>query len=88
MEAEAEAKQVSLNIEEPLGEIAQDPLNAQHVPCIKSMSIGPLTRPCIDTALCYPGTTSDHLVTSREDECTSRLQRIDEDDTAGLEQEA
>ena len=88
METEEGEEQVSLDIKEPLGVSAQDPLNAQHVPCNKSMSIGPLTRPCIDTTLCYPSTTSDHLVTSREDECTSRWQRTGEDDIEELEQEA
>ena len=47
-----EMAQVSLDIEEPLGEIAQDPLIAQHVPCISVMSLRPATRPCIDTVLC------------------------------------
>ena len=88
METEKEEEQVSLNHEKPLGVIAQDPLNAQHVPCIESMSIGPPTRPCIGTALCDPGTTSGHLAIGGENECTSRLQRTDEDDTEGLEQEA
>ena len=32
MEDPAEAAKVSFNSDEPLGEIAQDPLNAQHVP--------------------------------------------------------
>ena len=82
------AVEVSLNKEEPLGEIAQDPLNAQHVPCIESMSIGPTTRPCIGTDLCNPGTTSGHLAIGGEDECTSRLQREDKDAIEGLEQEA
>ena len=40
-------KQVSLDSDEPLGLIAQDPFLAPHVPCISSMSIGPITRPCI-----------------------------------------
>ena len=84
----AETVQVSLDIKEPLGVIAQDPLNAQHAPCISIMSIGPITWPCIATVLCSPGTTSDHLVTSGEDECPSRLQRNDGADTKGLEQEA
>ena len=80
--------QVSLDIEKPLGETAQDPFIAQHVPCILIMSLGPTTRPCIDTVLCNPGITSDHFVTNGEDECTSRLQRNDGDATEGLEQEA
>ena len=88
MEDPIEAAKVSLDIEEPLGEIAQDLFIAQHVPCISIMSLGPATRPCIDTVLCNPGTTSDHSVTDGEDECTSRLQRNDGDDTEGLEQEA
>ena len=87
--AEAEAEQVNLDISEPLGEIAQDHSLAHHVPCIDIMSIRPITRPCIGTVLCDPGTTSDHLVTSREDECTSRLQGDNgADTTQGLEQEA
>ena len=80
--------QVNLNSNEPLGVTAQDPFDAQHVPCINCISIGPITRPCIGTVLCYPGTTSDHLVTSGENECTSKWKRIGEDDTDGLEQEA
>ena len=71
---QVESAQVSLDNDEPLGLIAQDPVLAQHVPCISSMSIGPITRPCIDTFLCYPGTTMEHLSIGREDECTSRLQ--------------
>ena len=61
MEDPTEMAQVSLNIKEPLGEIAQDPFIAQHVPCISIMSLGPATRPCIDTVLCNPGTISDHF---------------------------
>ena len=60
--------------DEPLGLIAQDPVLAQHVPCISSMSIGPITWPCIDTFLCNPGTSVEHISIDREDECTSRLQ--------------
>ena len=71
---QVESAQVSLDNDEPLGLIAQDPVLAQHVPCISSMSIGPITRPCIDTFLCNPGTTMEHLSIGREDECTSRLQ--------------
>ena len=85
--AEEEKEQVGLNIEEPLGPIAQDPSLAQHVPCITSMIIGPITRPCIDTDLCNPGTTSGHLSIEGENECTSKLQRK-EIITEGLEQEA
>ena len=88
MEDQAEVKQVILNSKEPLGVIAQDPSLAQHVPCISSMSIGPATRPCIDTVLCNLGTTSGHLATGREDECTSRLQREADYIAKGLEQEA
>ena len=88
MEDQAEADQVILNSKEPLGEIAQDPSLAQHVPCISSMSIGPITRPYIDTVLCNPGTTSGHLATSGEDDCTSRLQREADYIAKGLEQEA
>ena len=80
--------QVSLDSKEPLGLIPQAPSLAQHVPCIDIMRIGPITRPCIGTVLCDPGTTSDHLVTSREDECTSRWQRDHEADIEKLEQEA
>ena len=45
MEDQAKTAEVSLNNDKPLGETAQDPLNAQHFPCIESMSIGPTTRP-------------------------------------------
>ena len=88
MEDQAEADQVILNSKEPLREIAQDPSLAQHVPCISSMSIGPITRPCIDTVLCNPGTTSGHLAIRREDECTSKLQKKADYIAKGLEQEA
>ena len=88
LEEQVDSAQVNFDNEEPLGVIFQDPLNAQHVLCIKSMSIGPITRPCIDTVLCNPGTTSDHFVTCGKGECTSRLQANDEDDTQELEQEA
>ena len=88
MEDQAEAEQVILNSKEPLGVIAQDPSLAQHVPCISSMMIGPITRPYIDTILCSPGTTSGHLATGGEDECTSRLQRKADYISEGLEQEA
>ena len=71
----------------PLGLIAQDPSLAQHVPCISSINIGPITRPCIDTFLCDPGTTMDHLSIGKEDECTIRLQGND-DIKADQEQEA
>ena len=57
--------QVSFISKEPLGVIAQDPSLAQHVPCITSMSLGPITWPCIDTFLCDPGTTIDHLSIDR-----------------------
>ena len=67
-------EKVSLDSDEPLGLIAQDPVLAQHVPCISSMSIGPITWPCIDTFLCNPGTSMEHIFIDREDECTSRLQ--------------
>ena len=87
METEEEEEQVSLNIGEALGVIAQDLLNAQHVPCTDIMSLGPITRPCIDTILCNPGTTSGHLAIRGEDECTSRLQRFDEGTTEDFEQE-
>ena len=79
---------VSFVSKEPLGVIAQDPSLAQHVPCITTMSLGPITRPCTDTDLCNPDTTSGHLAIGRKDECTSRLQREDEDIAEGLEQEA
>ena len=82
-----DAAQESLASDKPLGLIAQDPYLAQHVPCISSISIGPATRPCIDTVLCSPGTTSGHLAIGGEDECTSRLQGEDYI-TEGLEHEA
>ena len=88
LEDQAEVEQVILSSKEPLGVTAQDPSLAQHVPCISSMSIGPARRPCIDTVLCSPGTTRGHLATSREDECTSRLQRKANLTVKGLEQEA
>ena len=69
-----DAAQESLSIDKTLGLIAQDPSLAQHVPCISIMNIGPSTRPCIDTILCNPGTTSGHIAIGGEDECTSRLQ--------------
>ena len=87
LDNQEETAQVDLDSKEPLGVIAQDPSLAQHVPCISSMMIGPVTQPCIDTNLCNPGTTSGHLAIRGEDECTSRLQRK-EVITKGLEQEA
>ena len=81
-------KQVSFDSDEPLGLISQDPFLALHVPCISSMSIGPITRPCIDTFLCDPGTSVEHLSIDREDECTSRLQEIVIEDEEALELEA
>ena len=87
MEDQAKAEHVMLNSKEPFGVIAQDPSLAQHVPCISSMMIGPIIRPCIDTVLCDPGTTSGHLATGGEDECTSRLQRKTDYIAKGLEQE-
>ena len=78
----------SLDTDEPLGLISQDPFLAQHVPCISSMSIGPTTRPCIDTSLCDPGTSMEHLSINREDECTSRLQENVSKDEEALELEA
>ena len=69
-----DSEKVRLDSDEPLGLIAQDPVLAQHVPYIFSMNIGPITRPCIDTFLCNPGTTSRQAAIGREDECTSRLQ--------------
>ena len=87
LEDQANTTQISFVSKEPLGVIAQDLSLAQHVPCIISMSLGPLTRPCIGTSFCNPGTTSGHLAIGREDECTSRLQGED-DFTEGLEQEA
>ena len=83
-----DSAQESLDINKPLGEIAQDLSLAQHVPCIDIMRIGPITRPCIGIVLCDPGTTSDHLATGGEDECTSRLQREASYIAEGLEQEA
>ena len=82
------ATQVNFDIKEPLGVIAQDLSFAQHVPCITRMIIGPITRPCTDTFLCDPSTTSDHLVTSRKDECTRKLQGENGQIAEGLEQEA
>ena len=86
LDHQMEMAQVSLISRQPLGTIAQDPLLAQHVPCISIMSLGPITRPCIDTFLCNLGTTSGHLAIGGEDERTSRLQK-GSDDTEGLEQE-
>ena len=88
LDNQVELAQVNLDNKEPLGVISQDPSLAQHVPCISSMMIGPITRPCIDTVLCDPGTTSGHLATGGEDECTSRLQREASYIAKGLEQEA
>ena len=88
MEDQAETAEVSFANNEPLGVVAQVLLNAQHVPCIESMSIGPTTRPCIGTDLCNLGTTNGHFAIGGEDECTSRLQREYGDTTDGLEQEA
>ena len=65
---------VGFDNDEPLGLIAQDPVLAQHVPYILSMNIGPITRPCIDTFLCNPSTSMEHLSLDREDGCTSKLQ--------------
>ena len=87
MQDQAEAEQVILNSKKPLGVSAQDPALAQHVSCILSMSIGPITRTCIETILFSPSTTSGHLATGGEDECTSMLQRKSYI-TKGLEQEA
>ena len=81
-------KQVSFDSDEPLGLIAQDPFLAPHVPCISSMSIGPITRPCIDTFLDNLGTSVEHLSIDREDECTSRLQENVSDNEEALELEA
>ena len=69
-----DSDKTSLDNDEPLGLIAQDPVLAQHVPCILSMNIGPITRPCINTFICSPGTSMEHLSIDREDECTSRFQ--------------
>ena len=88
LEDQGNAAQESLDNNEPLGLIAQDPSLAQHVPCISSMSIGPTTRPCIDTFLCDPSTSMEHLSIDREDECTSRLQEIVTEDEEALELEA
>ena len=81
-------EKASLDSDEPLGLIAKDPILAQHVPCISSMSIGPITRPCIDTFLVNPGTSVEHISIDREDECTSRLQEIVSNDEEALELEA
>ena len=77
----------SLDNDEPLGLISQDPVLAHHDPCILSMNIGPITRPCIDTFVCSLGTSMEHLSIDREDECTSRLQESVTDQST-LEQEA
>ena len=87
MKDQAQAEPVILDSKEPLGVSTQDPSLAPHVPYILRIRIGPAKRPCIDTILCDPGTAGDHLVTSREDECTSRLQEQD-CITKGVEQEA
>ena len=79
LEDQVDTAQVSLKSDEPLGLIVQVPFNAQHVPCITNMSLGPITRPCIGTNLCNPGTTSSHFAIGEEDEGTSRLQREDDD---------
>ena len=68
-------EELSLDSDEPLGLIAQDHFLAPHVPYISSMSIGPITWPCIDTFLCDPGTSMEHISIDREDECTIRLQK-------------
>ena len=81
-------EEVSLDSDEPLGLIAQDPFLASHVPCISSMSIGPITQPCIDTFLCDPSTSMEHLSIDREDKCTSRLQENVTEDGEALELEA
>ena len=43
LEDHADAELLSFNNKQPLGSIAQDPLNAQHVPNINYMSIGSIT---------------------------------------------
>ena len=73
LEEQVDSAWVSLDINEPLGLSAQYPSPAQHIPCISSMNIGPITRPCIDTFFCDPGTTIDHFSIGREDESTRRL---------------
>ena len=87
LEDQADTAQVSFVNNKALGVISQDPSLAQHVPCITSMRLRPITRPCIDIDLCNPDTTIGHFAIGGEDECTSKLQREDED-TEGLEQEA
>ena len=67
-----DSDKVSLDSDKPLGLIAQDPV--QHDPFILSMNKGPITQPCIDTFLCNPGTSMEHISIDREDESTSRLQ--------------
>ena len=82
LDEQVDSAQIGLDNDEPLGLSSQDPSLSQHVPCISSISIGPITRPCIDTLFCDPGTTMDHLSIGREDERTSRLQEnviIEED---------
>ena len=83
-----DSDKVSLDNDKPLGLIAQDPILAQHVPCILSMNIGPITQPCIDTFLCNPGTSMEHLSIDQEDECTSRLHKNVTEDGEALELEA
>ena len=87
LEDQVDVAQQDLDNDEPLGVISQDPSLAQHVPYITSMSIGPITWPCINTFLCDPSTTMDHLSIGGEDECTSRLQGEDYI-TKGLEHKA
>ena len=87
LEDQANVAQENLDSDKPLGLIAQDPSLAQHVSCISSISIGPITRPCIDTFLCNRGTTMEHLSIGGEDQCTSRLQGAD-GITEGPEHEA
>ena len=67
-ESSGPTAQVSFANDEPLGVIAQDPFLAQHVPCITSMRSVPITRPCIGTDLCNPGTTSGHFAVGGEDD--------------------
>ena len=88
LDHQEEIAQVDLDCKKPLELTAQDPFLTQHVPYINCMSIGPTTRPCIDTVLGNPGTSNGHLTITGKDECTSRWQRTGEDDTDDLEQEA
>ena len=88
LEDQLDVVQENLDSNKPLGLIAQDPSLAQHVAYISSMNSGPFIQPCIDTFLCDPRTSMEHLFIDREDECTSRLQGNVTEDEEALELEA